>query len=107
MLKFVFCIRTVHAQTISTQPMDQLEVTPGDNVVFSVAVAGNTGTPMYTWRLNGMTISDGAKYSGVNTDTLTVMSVVEGDEGGYSCFVFVDSMPLFSNAAQLTVCKQI
>ena len=107
MLKFVFCIRTVHAQTVSTQPMDQLEVTPGIDVMFSVTVTGNTATPTYNWRLNGINVNDGAKYLGANTDTLTVMSVAEGDEGDYSCFVFVDSTPLFSNVAQLTVCKQI
>ena len=106
MWKFVFFIRTVPAHTITTQPMNQLDVTPGDNVMFSVAVS--SGTPAYTWRLNGIPVGDGAKYSGVNTDTLTVMSVEEGDEGDYSCFVFVDGMtPLFSDAAQLTVCKQI
>ena len=80
-------------------------MTPGDTVMFSVVVSGNTGIPTYAWRLNGMVVSEGAKYSGVTTDTLTVTSVAEADEGPYSCIVFVDVMLLSSDSAQLTVCK--
>ena len=80
-------------------------MTPADTVMFSVAVSGSTGIPLYTWRLTGVPVSEGAKYSGVNTPTLIVNSVAEADEGLYSCLIFVDGMLLTSDSAQLTVCK--
>lgn len=96
----------VHAQTISTNPVDQLDQAPFTNVMFTVAVSGNIGTPLYFWLFNGQGVSNGAKYSGVTTDTLTVMSVAEGDVGIYDCTVFVDGVPLFSEEAELTLsCK--
>ena len=48
---------------------------------------------------------DGAKYSGTTTATLTVMNVMEADEGSYTCVVTDDVNNDTSNAAQLTVRK--
>ena len=73
--------------------------------MFIVDITGNTGPPIYVWTFNGISISDGNKYSGVNTNTLTVMSVEAGDEGFYSCFILVDGQVLVSNAAELSLCK--
>ena len=48
---------------------------------------------------------DGGKYSGTTTATLTVMNVMEDDEGSFTCVLTDDVDDVTSNAAELTVRK--
>ena len=85
--------------------MDQPNVDPGDDVMFTVMALGSDLT--YQWQRDGSDITDNSKYSGTTSSLLTVMDVVEGDEGGYRCLVrnAVNVGGLPSREAQLTVRK--
>ena len=76
---------------------------PGTTITFMVQATG--GGLTYQWQRNGETLSDDARYSGTTSATLTVMNVVEEDEGDFTCVVtnVVDSVT--SSAAELTVRK--
>ena len=85
--------------------MDQPNVDPGDDVMFTVMALGSDLT--YQWQRDMSNITDSPKYNGTNTGTLTVMDVVESDEGGYRCLVSnaVNVGGLPSREGQLTVRK--
>ena len=76
---------------------------PGTTITFVVEVKGSDLT--YQWQRNGGYLTDGDKYSGTTTATLTVMNVVEEDEGNFTCVVTKDRVTVTSSAAELTVCK--
>ena len=71
--------------------------------MFTVVATGSNLT--YQWQRNGEDLTDGTKYSGTNTTTLTVMNVMEADEGNFTCVVTDDMDSITSNAAELTVRK--
>ena len=100
-------IHAVFAEVTISGPVSQSNVPPRTNVTLSVGVTGHTGdtVPVYYWQLNGMIISDGENYTGINTDTLIVISLGEGNVGLYSCIVIVDQAVFFSSSAQLSLCK--
>lgn len=62
-----------------------------------------TNATSYQWRKNGVNLSNGTKYSGVQTSQLTINSITTSDAGAYSCFVTGCNNSVISNAAQLTV----
>ena len=86
---------------ITTNPMSQLNVVPGTNVTFTVVATGSDLT--YQWQRNGGNLTDGVKFSGTTTPTLTVMNVMEEDEGNFTCVVTNVLDSVTSSAAQLTV----
>ncbi|MCX6953098.1 MAG: immunoglobulin domain-containing protein, partial [Verrucomicrobia bacterium] len=55
----------------------------GGSATFRV-VASGAGTLTYQWRRGGAPISDGARYSGTNTATLSVANLAAGDAGSYT-----------------------
>lgn len=83
--------------------MSQLNVVPGRTITFMVEATGSELT--YQWQRNGGNLTNGARYSGTTTATLTVMNVMEADEGSYTCVVTDGVNNDTSNAAQLTVRK--
>jgi hypothetical protein len=59
----------------------------------SQAVVQPTGTPLlYQWMRNGKPLTNGAKYSGTTTSTLTINSIEKQDEGYYSINVTAPSI---------------
>ena len=47
-----------------------------------------TGSDLnYLWLNGGRRLTDGSKYRGAMTATLTVIDVSDSDEGGYLCIV--------------------
>ena len=86
---------------ITTQPMSQQNVVPGTNVSFMVEAKGSDLT--YQWQRNGVNLTDDTKYSGTTSATLTVMNVMEEDEGSFTCVVTNVVGSVTSSAAQLTV----
>ncbi len=94
---------------IVTQPI-ALTLCAGEDAVFT-ADAGVTTNPIYQWYVNpgsGWTPAVGARYQGANTNTLTVVSVLESMSGYQyrlrvtgSCLPFVES-----DAVILTVTRQ-
>jgi len=85
---------------IISQPVS-ITVDPGDTATFVVNVQG-TPPILFRWRKNGVNLNEGGRFSGVNTSTLTISNVIEGDEGQYSCVV-VGQQIVTSDNAQLTV----
>ena len=81
--------------------MNQLNVVPGTNITFMVVATG--GNLAYQWQQNGGNLTDGVKYSGSTTATLTVMNVMEEDEGNFMCVVTNVQGSVNSSAAKLTV----
>ncbi len=57
-------------------------VNAGSSATFHGTIAGSPGSG-YQWRKNGNPISDGAKYQGTTTDTLTILNTDNNDEGNY------------------------
>ncbi|PWU19216.1 MAG: hypothetical protein C5B50_07135 [Verrucomicrobia bacterium] len=88
---------SLNPATVVSPPSFTTQIRAGGNVVTNVPqsgtfyagetarlfarVAGDTNL-VYQWRLNGTNISDGAKFSGTSTATLSVSNVNTGDNGG-------------------------
>ena len=74
--------------TITSQPQDQINVAPGQDITFTVNASFSTdinpGNRFFNWFKDGVVLRDTAGvYSGAATDTLTVISVNESDVGVY------------------------
>ena len=70
---------------ITSSPPSQT-VNYGDNdVTFTVGAVGSNFT--YQWRHNGTPLSNGGKYSGVDTATLEIDNCANAEEGNYDCVV--------------------
>lgn len=84
---FVFCIYIplpVAAQPrILTQPLSQLEVPLGTNIVFRVVATTTNGPLRYQWRLNGVNLTNTGAYS----DTFSVTNVTATQSGSYMAVV--------------------
>ncbi len=86
-----------------TQPLDQLRISIGANVSFSVTA---TGTElMYQWQNDGVDISDNSTYQGANTPDLMVTNAQAEQAGEYTCVVSNAVGSDTSNAATLTFRK--
>ena len=88
---------------ISTHPVNRQNIAPGSTIMFTVVATGSNLT--YQWQRDEVNLTDDARYSGTTTATLTVMSVMETDEGNFTCVVTDDVDSITSNAAELTVRK--
>ena len=91
-------LTTAQAPTIAIQPQDQT-VTPGDPVSFNVSAFGSS--PMsFQWQ------RDNVNIAGATSDTYTINSVVEADNGAaFRCIVTNAFGNATSNAATLTVAQ--
>ena len=88
---------------ITNQPVSQT-VCEGDDTQFTVA--DTAVTPSYQWRIGNLDLSDGVKYSGVNSATLIIHNVTALDEANnYNVLVTDDSIGcgFSSGDAALTV----
>ena len=94
---------TAERPDVTAQPTSQQNVVPGTTITFTIVANGSDLT--YQWQRNGETLTDGDKYSGTTTATLTVMNVMEEDEGNFTCVVANALVSVTSSAAQLTVRK--
>ena len=85
--------------------MSQLNVKAATDVTFTVVASG--GSLLYQWQKNGVDISDTPlKYSGTETDTLTVINVHDPeDEGAYSVVVANTAGSTDTEAGMLTIGK--
>lgn len=88
------------------QPLSDIEACKGDNV--EITVNASSTVPgynlIYQWRRNGVPIQNSAKYSGVNTQTLTISNVDLGETGAYDVIVKILGFDeQISNSADLIV----
>ncbi|MEM9081102.1 MAG: immunoglobulin domain-containing protein, partial [Verrucomicrobiota bacterium] len=86
---------------ITSQP-DSLVLDPTEAATFSISATG-TSAISFQWFKDGTPLSDSANISGSNTDTLTITSVSESNEGDYTCTVTNDSGSETSTPANLLV----
>ncbi|MBL0743860.1 immunoglobulin domain-containing protein [Chryseolinea lacunae] len=86
---------------ITAHPVGK-SVCANTNVVFSITATGTGLT--YTWKKGNNVISNGGKYSGAGTATLTITAATAAEAGAYTCSINNPCGPeLVSNAAQLTI----
>ena len=64
-------------------PTDSTNV--GIATSFTITASGSY--PQYQWQKNGVNLSNGGAFSGVNTATLTVTPINVSDAGNYQCIV--------------------
>jgi hypothetical protein len=74
------------APTFTTGPSN-VTVLLGGNASLSVSGASGSPIPSYDWQKNGVALTNGARITGVNTNTLAIAGMVAGDEGTYSCLL--------------------
>ncbi|OGW96874.1 MAG: hypothetical protein A3G33_00380 [Omnitrophica bacterium RIFCSPLOWO2_12_FULL_44_17] len=89
------------APVITTQPVSQTK-NPGENATFTVAASG-TAPLSYQWSEGTSPLSNGGKYSGVTTTTLTITGVADAEEGNYNCVVSNVAGSATSDNASLTI----
>ncbi len=94
---------SVDPPDIVTQPSDQLRISIGSKVSFSVVAEGTE--LMYRWRRDGADLSDGSTYLGTNTSALIVLNAGTEQIGEYTCAVSNDVGSDTSDAATLTFRK--
>ena len=93
-------LSAVDPPRIITQPVDMLNVIPGNNAVFTVAASGLRLT--YTWMQNGSPLLSGGRFVAAD-EMLTIQNVMPSDVGNYSCLVSNAAGNDTSNPAQLTL----
>lgn len=94
----------VDPPSITLQPQNETNILPGSNVTFIVAASGMNLS--FFWdSVSGNPLPTDVRFSGRDTDTLTILSTVEADEGGYWCSVSNPAGTVLSDGAYLTVCK--
>ena len=88
---------------ITNQPVS-LTLTSGTTTNLSVGAVGS-GPLAYQWKTNGVSLINSAKYSGVDTKTLTITNAQSSDGGAYVVTVsnVTTSATVDSTPAQLTV----
>ena len=99
----------VRANPLITSHPQPLIVCEKTNPVFSITATTepNAGPLTYRWyKVPGTALSDGARYSGAKTNTLTIKNAVLSDAGYYYCVVKDRHRNTStSNSAQLIVTK--
>ena len=90
----------VDSPRIITQPLDMLNIIPGNDAVFNVTASGLRLT--YTWMHNGSALPSDGRFVAVN-ETLTIRNVNVSDVGNYSCLVSNAAGNDTSDAASLTL----
>ena len=73
------------APRIVLQPTSRI-LSVGTNIILVVSATG-TPNPSYQWRLNGVALSDGGRFSGAATSNLVISSVQTNDGGSYTVVV--------------------
>ncbi|MGG7661850.1 T9SS type A sorting domain-containing protein [Dyadobacter sp. BHUBP1] len=96
-------IQTGTAPVIGTHPAKLTTCAGSASVSFSVS-ASSLETPSYQWYRGDTPLSDGSKYSGTQTATLTVYHIVPGDHGNQFNVKVINSCgEVTSNSAALNV----
>ena len=97
-------LSAVNPPNITTQPVDMLNVIPGNNAVFTVTASGLRLT--YTWMQNGSPLLSDSRFVTVN-GMLTIQNVNVSDVGNYSCLVSNAAGNITSNTARLTLSELV
>ena len=93
-------LSAVDPPRIITQPLDMLNIIPGNDAVFNVNASGLRLN--YTWMQNGSALPSDDRFMAVN-EMLTIQNVSVPDVGNYSCLVSNTAGNDTSNPARLTL----
>lgn len=96
-----FLLTVVKAPTITRQPINQT-VMVSTNATFSVTAVG-VAPLSYQWRKDSAELTDGARITGANSDSLQITTVNVSDSGDYSVAVSNAYGVVTSAVASLTV----
>ena len=92
----------VTSAPVITQHPEPVNSCEGGTATFLVRASGYW--PMsYRWQKNGVDLSEGGRFSGVNSYRLTISNLETGDAGNYRCVVTNAYGTAISNPAALTV----
>jgi hypothetical protein len=92
----------VDTPLINEQPASQYRLS-GDTAVFNVAAVGPTGTSLkYDWFFGAVPLTDGGRFSGAHSPTLTIANVTAADAGQYQARISNDCATIYSSPAVLT-----
>ena len=89
---------SVESPVVVSSPVDT-SVYEWAKAKLSVQVTG--GGLKYQWYKDGAIISDGGKFSGATTDTLTVNGVIKDDEGTFNLVISNDGISVMTSDAKL------
>ncbi len=93
---------TVRAATTITQHPAPQSVCPGSPATFTVAAAGE-GVVSCQWQRDGANLSDGSRYSGTATPTLSISNADVDIAGVYRCVATAACGTAVSDAAPLII----
>jgi hypothetical protein len=96
---YVTCPLAVSAPT----PAFPKSVYVGETATTSVAVSGAIGAPRFSWRKNGVALTDDFHISGSASPTLTISPAGRSDYGSYTVVVTDDCGNVTSAATSLAV----
>ena len=99
----LFSSSPVYLLIITTQPQDQINIVPGTNLTFTVVASG--GDLNYQWFKDGRRLTEDIKFTGTMNTTLTVIDVMDSDEGDYLCSVGNNIDTVLSMEVVLNTCK--
>ena len=85
-----------------TSPPAGLSVATGSSAQFAVTASG-TAPLSYRWLKGGIGLTNGVKFSGVNSNLLTIAAIATTDAGNYSVAVTNLAGSITSSVAALTV----
>jgi hypothetical protein len=71
---------------ITQNPLATFTSCINDSIVLNVT-ATSPSTLSYQWRRNGVAITNGGRFTGANTATLTINGALQQDSGNYTCDV--------------------
>ena len=92
---------SINTPVITAQPQPR---TISATETTNFTIGASSSTPLtYQWQHAGTNISNGGRYSGVNTATLTITGAEPADAGAYRCVLSNSDGPVTSASATLTV----
>lgn len=96
------CLLTIlNPVVLTSRPLD-LTVTHGSNVTLQVTATGG-GSLSYQWMKDGIALTNGGRFSGVQTPALNINPARLEDQGNYTVSVRNDVSSLTSSKTLLTV----
>jgi hypothetical protein len=72
---------------IFVQPPSTIGSYQGSNAQISVGAVGGTAPVAYQWQFDGVNLTNGANFSGVNSNILTILNAASNDIGTYRLII--------------------
>ena len=107
-LPYIFSFNVVESPKVTTHPQDLNDVVPGKPVMFNVQATGTKPLSCWwEWKPAESEEWQLCDAQGSNSVTLTILSVQKSNEGSYRCVISNCAGNSSSEAAELTVGKNL